>query len=415
MAQRDNPAPALASHTTPDLTQAAIAAEKEQANNEAQAIPIGIPFPTNNGLMAVRPATNPDPAPTTVDSLPSGSEKPRAPSSSGSTADSPGVREKKKPFSFGKKRKEQDEEAKKAKEKEEEATKARKVSFLELFRFARPLEITFNIIGLVLAAASGAAQPLMTLIFGRLTNDFTAFGALTTTITEGGTLTPAQIAQLEAAKANLKTSAGHNALYLMAIGIGMFLTTWAYMFIWNWTGEVNAKRVRERYLHATLRQEVSPFVSFNASTDIQIAYFDDLGAGEVATRIQTDCLLVQEGTSEKIPIIVGFVSTFFTGFILAFTRSWRLTLVLSCILPVIMIGGGIMTAMMKKHIGASLVSTGKAGSIAEEVVASIRTIHAFGTQKLLGERFNKHIDEMRVSGKKSAKGETVGLSIICEF
>jgi ATP-binding cassette subfamily B (MDR/TAP) protein 1 len=42
----------------------------------------------------------------------------------------------------------------------------------------------------------------------------------------------------------------------MAIGIGMFITTWAYMFIWNWTGEVNAKRVRERYLHATLRQEV---------------------------------------------------------------------------------------------------------------------------------------------------------------
>lgn len=56
------------------------------------------------------------------------------------------------------------------------------------------------------------------------------------------------------------------------------------MFIWNYTGELNSKRLREQYLRAVLRQE--------------IAYFDDLGAGEVATRIQTDCALVQEGTSE---------------------------------------------------------------------------------------------------------------------
>ena len=46
------------------------------------------------------------------------------------------------------------------------------------------------------------------------------------------------------------------------------------MYIWGWTGEVNAKRIRERYLQAVLRQE--------------IAFFDNVGAGEVASRIQTD-------------------------------------------------------------------------------------------------------------------------------
>lgn len=57
-------------------------------------------------------------------------------------------------------------------------------------------------------------------------------------------------------------------------GIGIFVCTYAFMYIWVVTGEVNAKRVRERYLEATLRQDV--------------AYFDNVGAGEVATRIQTD-------------------------------------------------------------------------------------------------------------------------------
>jgi ATP-binding cassette subfamily B (MDR/TAP) protein 1 len=46
------------------------------------------------------------------------------------------------------------------------------------------------------------------------------------------------------------------------------------MSVWVYTGEVSAKRLRERYLGAILRQD--------------IAFFDHVGAGEVATRIQTD-------------------------------------------------------------------------------------------------------------------------------
>ena len=60
----------------------------------------------------------------------------------------------------------------------------------------------------------------------------------------------------------------------MFTGIGLFVCTYAYMQIWVYTGEVNAKRLREKYLQSVLRQD--------------IAYFDNVGAGEVATRIQTD-------------------------------------------------------------------------------------------------------------------------------
>jgi ATP-binding cassette subfamily B (MDR/TAP) protein 1 len=61
-------------------------------------------------------------------------------------------------------------------------------------------------------------------------------------------------------------------------------------FIWNYIGEINSKRLRESYLRSVLRQD--------------IAYFDDVGAGEVATRIQTDCHLVQDGTSEYVSCIL---------------------------------------------------------------------------------------------------------------
>lgn len=54
----------------------------------------------------------------------------------------------------------------------------------------------------------------------------------------------------------------------------MFVCTYIYMCIWAYTAEVAAKRIRERYLRAVLRQD--------------IAFFDKVGAGEITTRIQTD-------------------------------------------------------------------------------------------------------------------------------
>lgn len=54
----------------------------------------------------------------------------------------------------------------------------------------------------------------------------------------------------------------------------MFAATFAYMSIWSYTSEVAAKRLRETYLASILRQD--------------IAFFDNVGAGEVTTRIETD-------------------------------------------------------------------------------------------------------------------------------
>ena len=256
MSERDNPDPVRDGQPNlpTDPVAHAIESEKDNINRQAETIPSGVPYPT---VMA--PVT-PDPLPATSpdDIVPrTSNEKPHSSSSSGAST----VAEKKKPFSFGRKKKQREAEEKKAKEKEKEAEQLKPVGLFQLFRFAKPHEKILDIFGLILAAASGAAQPLMTLIFGRLTNDFTNYAKYANQVAAGGG-NANSAALLEQAKQELKTSAGHNALYLLALGIGMFLTTWAYMFIWTWSGEVNAKRIREKYLHATLRQDVSRHLGF---------------------------------------------------------------------------------------------------------------------------------------------------------
>ena len=110
----------------------------------------------------------------------------------------------------------------------------------------------------------------MTIIYGRLVNDFVGFGTTLQLFNFG----LASSEQLEDAASRFNRAAALNATYLVYIGIGVIVTVFIYMYFWVYTGEVNSKRIRENYLNAVLRQD--------------IAFFDNVGAGEVATRIQTD-------------------------------------------------------------------------------------------------------------------------------
>ena len=60
--------------------------------------------------------------------------------------------------------------------------------------------------------------------------------------------------------------------------------------------------------------------------------------------------LVHQGISEKVAVVVTFLSAFFAGFILAFARNWRLTLALCSILPWIFIVGAFMNKITSKYI-----------------------------------------------------------------
>jgi ATP-binding cassette subfamily B (MDR/TAP) protein 1 len=87
---------------------------------------------------------------------------------------------------------------------------------------------------------------------------------------------------------------------------------------------------------------------------------------------------------------------------------------MSSLLPVIFITGGVMMTFMSKWTATSLESTAKAGTLAEEVIGSIRTIQAFGTARILGKKFDYQIERMKMAGKKTSVVEAGGLATICE-
>ncbi|KAG2740983.1 P-loop containing nucleoside triphosphate hydrolase protein [Suillus brevipes Sb2] len=276
-------------------------------------------------------------------------------------------------------------------------------SFLSLFRYSTRFEITLDLLGVIFAAAAGASQPLMTLIFGNMTQDFVSFDSVQNEYyqslqSNNSTAIEQAQAALDAAASSFIHNASQDASYLVYLGIAMFVSTYMYMYTWVYTSEANGRRIRERYLQAVLRQE--------------IAYFDDVGAGEVATRIQTDTHLVQLGISEKVTVSVSCISSFFVGFILAYARSWRLALALSSMIVCITIIGAAMKKFLSKYTQLSLKHVAEAGSLAEEVISTIRTAQAFGTQKILSGIFDKNVDVTRVVDSRASIWQGAGLGCL---
>lgn len=70
----------------------------------------------------------------------------------------------------------------------------------------------------------------------------------------------------------------------------------------------------------------------------------------VATRIQSDTHLVHLGIAEKVPLIAVCLGAFVTGFVLAYSQSWKLALAMTSIFPCIAMAGAVMTRCVDPHL-----------------------------------------------------------------
>jgi ATP-binding cassette subfamily B (MDR/TAP) protein 1 len=107
------------------------------------------------------------------------------------------------------------------------------------------------------------------------------------------------------------------------------------------------------------------------------------------------------------------MATFVSGFVIAFIRQWKLTLILSCIFPTMVVifavGGGKMAKLAKKVVAE--YST--AATVAEEVISSVRTAQAFGTEERLASQYDESLIAAQQVGYR--KQAVTALLFACIF
>ncbi|ROT36004.1 multidrug resistance protein [Sodiomyces alkalinus F11] len=235
-----------------------------------------------------------------------------------------------------------------------------KSGFVSLYRYASANDIIIIAVSVLCAIASGAALPLMTVIFGNLQRVFQDY-FFTDTLTYDDFM--GELVTL--------------VLYFVYLAIGEFVVTYLATVGFLYTGEHISAKIREHYLESCLRQN--------------IGFFDNLGAGEVTTRITADTNLIQDGISQKVALTITAVAAFVTAFVIGFIFYWRLTLILSATVFALLLCMGGGSRFIMKYNKQSLDSYAQGGSLADEVFSSIRNAVAFGTQDRLAQQYDAHL------------------------
>lgn len=219
----------------------------------------------------------------------------------------------------------------------------------------------------------------MTVIFGTLTNTFSEYF------------------QGQTSQSQFNHDLGHYTLYFVYLAIAEFVAIYVATVSFIYTGEHMTRKVRENYLAAILRQN--------------IGFYDKMGAGEITTRITADTNLIQEALSEKIALTLTGISTFVTAFIIGFAVAWRLTLILTSIVFAIVLSMGIMSNWIVKWNKIALDSYAEGGTVAEEVLSSIRNATAFSTQDKLAKQYDTFLKRAEYWGtrQKGLLGLMIGV------
>lgn len=245
---------------------------------------------------------------------------------------------------------------------------ATNVNYMALYRYATRNDMIVLVLASVAAIIGGALMPMMTVLFGGLAGTFRSF----------------LLGEISGSKFN--SDLASFSLYFLYLAIGEFAMVYMATVGFVYAGEHVTSKIRERFLAAILRQN--------------IAFFDELGAGEITTRITADTNLVQEGISEKVGLTLTAIATFVAAIVISFTRHWKLALIMCSTVVAIVVTLGFVGTFVAKLSKTYLGQFAKGGTVAEEVISSIRNPVAFNTQEKLARWYNGYLVEAEKSGFK---------------
>ncbi|CAI0469815.1 unnamed protein product [Linum tenue] len=251
------------------------------------------------------------------------------------------------------------------------------VPFHKLFSFADSIDVVLMILGTIGAIGNGVAMPLMTILFGQLTDSF------------GQNQNNSDVVSV-VSKYCTKT---------IMSKIRTDCCCCAEVTCWMVTGERQAARIRGLYLKTILRQD--------------IAFFDkETNTGEVVGRMSGDTVLIQDAMGEKVGKFLQLFSTFIGGFVISFIKGWLLTLVMLSTIPLLVITGAVISLMVSRMTTRGQSAYAKASTVVEQTIGSIRIVASFTGEKQSIENYKKHLVTAYKSGASEGLATGLGLGML---
>ncbi|PSK51787.1 Leptomycin B resistance protein pmd1 [Elsinoe australis] len=243
-------------------------------------------------------------------------------------------------------------------------------TYKRIFSYCGGLDVTLNIIGIIAAAGSGVSLALVQLVFGGFVTVISDFQRGATSRSEFDSLVSTY------------------ALRFVYIFIARFALTYIFISCFTVSAIRTSRTIRRVFLTATLRQE--------------IAYFDSGEGGSVTMKVTTNGNQLQNGISDKLGSTVQAAASCIAAVAIGLAIQWKLMLITITIAPVMIIVIGVVVAIVTKIESRQLKIFSTAGALAEDIVGSVRNVHAFWMRPRLVKRYDEYLDQAHKEGNKQS-------------
>lgn len=210
----------------------------------------------------------------------------------------------------------------------------------------------------------------MTIVFGQFTTTFSDF------------------ASGSSASADFRDDINSLLLWFIYLFVGKLVLTYVGTTAITISGIRTTRVLRQTFLEHLLRTE--------------IWYFDVANVGSPATQITTNVTRINQGIAEKLSLLIQGLAMFFSAFIVAIAVQWKLALITLSIVILFFVILGIGMSVDAPIEAKVVEKHSQANSFAQEVLASIRTVHAFWAQDRMTARYDEYLEGAHQEGKRKS-------------
>lgn len=298
-------------------------------------------------------------------------------------------------------------------EKEENTIKKRPVPFYSLFKFSSKSDRLLMFVGVISGLASGAGSPLVVITVSQLIGLFVERESSihgercnNGTLEELGNLSAlmhiiprtSDSPSDDAFKSIFLQDCTALVIRVACIGSIMIVICYSTVFTFIWAAENQILRMRKRFMASVLHQEQG--------------WFDTNAIGDFANIVSSDLIKIQEAIGEKSGMCIYLFATTVISLITAFIQDWKLSLVAMSSVPIMTLTSFIVAKVQAKISVDEVAAYGAAGTVAEEVLSSIRTVAAFGGEAKEIKRYAGELKTAKANGIKRVILSGVGQAML---
>ncbi|KAL7720745.1 Multidrug resistance protein 4 [Entamoeba marina] len=246
----------------------------------------------------------------------------------------------------------------------------------QLFRFCTLFDLLLLFVGIISSFIAGGLVPIPLYFMGQVIDTVSSYVTLYTSSSNNNinvNLNENIMSQIEEDALNVVLLMAYFGVGSIVIGI---LNSGTFFLL----SERQGIKIRKVYFQALIRQDAT--------------WYDAQNKGELLSHIASDVKTIQDGIGVKFSILFQSLGTLISGFVIAFVLCWDLALIIFSVLPFIFGSMVVVTKIVAGLTSKSNRFLSKSGSISEEAITSIRTVHSLNSSDTFCNKYNTLISKM---------------------